>query len=54
MQVRDLENSKKTKTVFIRKDGNLKVLQVPISSFCYPADQKPMFPIVKDRDEKSE
>lgn len=53
MQFRDLENNKKTKTVFIRKDGNLKILEVPISSFCYPTDQTPMFPIVKDRNEKS-
>jgi hypothetical protein len=54
MQFRDLDNNKQNKTVFIRKDGTLRAIQVPVTSFSYPTNQNPMFPIVKDRDEKSE
>lgn len=54
MQFRDLDEKKLTKTVFIRKNGMLKALTVPVATFSYPKNQTPLFPITKDRDHESE
>jgi hypothetical protein len=53
MQFRDLDEKKLTKTVFVRKNGVLKALTVPTTTFSYPKNQTPIFPITKDRDNES-
>jgi hypothetical protein len=49
------ESNSHCKTVFQRKNGVLRVLQIPIKSLD-PNVKKPhpMFPIVKDRDEPTD
>jgi len=46
------ENHKPTKTVFQRKDGKLRALQIPVEKLD-PSSKtlKPMFPISSDRDD---
>jgi len=51
MKVKDLSNKseKLCRTVFQRRDGNLKILQVPVKSK-KKLEAHPMFPIQHDRD----
>jgi hypothetical protein len=54
MQVNDLDSpSRQTKTVFQRRNGQLKVIKVPLTR-TQNQTAKPMFPISKDRNEKSQ
>ena len=54
MQFRDLDpQAKPTRRVFQRRNGRLRILEVPREMLDYSKKQTPMFPIVKDRDEKS-
>ena len=53
MKFNELDSSSAlTKTVFQRKNGVLKALKVSVENKEYSEIQHPMFPIVKDRDEK--
>lgn len=50
MKTRHLDTpASQTKLVFQRRNGQVKILKVPVASL-NQAKPKPMFPIAKDRD----
>ena len=54
MHLKDLDNyTGQTRTVFQRRNGQLRILQVPVSS-SHSDQQHPMFPISKERDQDGE
>ena len=55
MQVNDLDSDNmRKKVIFIRKNGKLRAIKVDVEKFNYSKKQHPMFPISRDRNEKSE